>query len=221
MWLRAALFAATAVIGGVKVGRSVMNRAVKSKVDQAIEIAKISAIEDLSRETTAVVWQRVQRVTVSLLWKTSIVAGLFTLHAMGDLTGRGFRAIVIVVTAAFALRDAWLFSPLLWRGVMLVRSHKWKPTAALKEFIAGIVFERAYEKALEATSQPGTRHAIALSSFKKEILSEEIANAVTDVAKAASVRIIRARALLGAGAILIFTAAYSAFIYLSLSRAHL
>jgi hypothetical protein len=221
VWLRAALFAATAVIGGVKVGRSVMNRAVKSKVDQAIEIAKLSAIDDLSRETTAVVWQRVQRVMASLLWKTSIVAGLFALHAMGELTGRGFRAIVIVVTAGFAVRDAWLFAPLLWRGVMLVRSHKWKPTEALKEFIAGIVFERAYEKAIEAMSQPGTRHAIALSSFKKEVLSEEIANAVTDVAKAASIRIIRARALLGAGAILIFTAAYSAFIYLSLSRAHL
>ena len=221
MWLRAAFVAATAVIGGVKFGRSVMNRAVKNKVNQAIEIAKVSAIDDLSRETTGVIWQRVQRVTISLCWKTSIVAGLFALHAAGDLTGRGFKTIVIVVTLAFALRDAWLFAPLLWRGVMLVRSHKWRPTEALKEFIAGIVFERAYEKAIEATSEPGTRHAIALSSFKKENLSEEIARAVSEVAKAASIRIIRMRALLGAAVILIFMGAYSTFIYLSLSRAHL
>lgn len=219
MWLRALLFAATAVAGGAVLGRSAVDKAVKGRVSQAVEIAKSTAIDDLSRETTAVVRQRVQSVAISLLWKIAIVSALFALHEAGDLTSRGFQIVVFVITAGFAIRDLVALAPHLWRGYVYVRGHNWKPATAVKEFIARIVFDHAYEKALEATSEPGARHAIALSSYTKEMLSEEIAHAVSDVAKAASIRIIRARVILGAAAIAAVSSTYSAFILFALSRA--
>ncbi len=219
MWLRALLFAATAVAGGAVLGRSAVDKAVKGRVSQAVEIAKSMAIEDLSRETTSVVRQRVLSVAISLLWKIAIVSALFALHETGDLTTRGFQLVVVVITAGFAIRDLVVLAPHLWRGYLYVQGHNWKPATALKEFIARIVFDRAYEKALEATSEPGARHAIALSSYTKEMLSEEIAHAVTEVAKAASIRIIRLRVFLGLAAIAAVSGTYSAFIYFAVSHA--
>ncbi|MCK5748326.1 MAG: hypothetical protein KAH44_19065, partial [Oricola sp.] len=107
----------------------------------------------------------------------------------------------------------------LWRGYVYVRGHHWKPATALKEFIARIVFDRAYEKALEATSEAGARHAIALSSYTKEAISAEIAHAVSDIARVSSIRIIRMRAAVGAAAIATVSAAYSAFILFALAHA--
>lgn len=219
MWLRAALLAATAVAGGAAFGRSAANKAVKTRVTQAVEIAKATAIEDLSRETTSVVRQRVQATAVSLLWKTAIVSALFALHGSGDLTTRGFQLLVVVITLGFAIRDIIMMAPHVWRGYVYVRGHDWKPATALKEFIARIVFDRAYEKALEATSEPGASHAIALSSYTKEAVSAEIAHAVSDIARTSSIRIIRMRAAVGAAVIVTVSAAYSAFITFALLHA--
>lgn len=219
MWLRALLLAATAVAGGAALGRSAANKAVKSRVTRAIEIAKATAIEDLGREATAVVRQRVQAVAASLLWKTAIVSALFAIHGSGDLSTRGFQALVVVITLGFAVRDLVMLAPHVWRGYVYVRGHNWKPATALKEFIARIVFDRAYEKALEATSEPGTSHAIALSSYTKETVSAEIAQAVSDIARASSIRIVRIRAAVGAAAIATVSGAYSAFIYFAILHA--
>lgn len=218
MWIRALLLAATAVAGGAALGRSAANKAVKTQVSRAVEIAKAAALEDLGRETTSVVRQRVQAVAVSLLWKTAIVSAFVALHGSGDLSTRGFQTIIIMITAAFAIRDVVNLAPHVWRGYVYVRGHRWKPATALKEFIARIVFDRAYEKALEATSQPGASHAIALSSYTKEAVSAEIAHAVSDIARASSIRIIRIRAAVGAAAIVVVSAAYSAFILFALTH---
>lgn len=218
MWLRALLFAATAVAGGAVIGRSAVDKAVKSRVSQSVEIAKTAAIEELSRETTSVVRQKVLSVAVSLLWKAAIISALFALHEANDLTERGFQLIVIIITSGFAIRDIMLMAPHIWRGYVYVRGHDWKPATALKEFIARIVFDRAYEKAIEATSEPGARQAIALSSYTKEALSEEVALAVSDVARTASIRIIRLRVLLGLAIIAAVSGTYSAFIYFALSQ---
>jgi hypothetical protein len=51
------------------------------------------------------------------------------------------------------------------------------------------------------------------------MLSEEIAHAVTEVAKGASIRIIRLRVVLGLAIIAAVSGTYSAFIYFALSRA--
>ncbi len=212
MWLRALIFAATAVAGGAALGRRAADKAVKTRVTQAVEIARATAIEDLSRETTTVVRQRVQAVAISLLWKTAIVSALFALHGSGDLSTRGFQFLVIAVTAGFAVRDLVMLAPHVWRGYVYVRGHDWNPATALKEFIARIVFDHAYEKALEATSQPGASHAIAISSYTKEAVSAEIAHAVSDIARTSSIRIVRMRAAVGAAVIATVSAAYSAFI---------
>lgn len=219
MWLRIAILAAATIAGGAALGRRAVNRAVRARVAEAVEIARASAIGDLSREITSVVAQRVRAVAASLLWKGAIVLGFVILHEAGDLSVRGFFWSVIAVTVIFALRDAALAAPHLWRGVAFVRSHAWKPATALKEFVAGMAFERAYERALKATAEPGTSRAIALSSFSREDLSAEIAGAVRDVAKAASIRIVRLRAALGAAVILVFMLAYSGFLALALINA--
>lgn len=214
-WLRVLVLAVTAVAGGAALGRSAVNKAVKSRVTHAIEIAKATALDDLSRETTAVVRQRVLTVAVSLLWKTAIVSAFFALHGMGELSTRGFQIVVIAMTCGFAIRDVLMLAPHIWNGYVYVRGHNWKPATALKEFVARIVFDRAYEKALEATSEPGTSHAIALSSFTKEAVSAEIAQAVSDIARSSSVRIIRMRVVVGAAAVAAVSVVYSAFIYIA------
>ena len=208
-----------AVAGGAALGRSAANKAVKNRVSEAVEIAKATAIDDLSREITSVIRQRVQAVASSLLWKTALISVLFALHASNDLSSRGFQLVAISITIGFAVRDAILIAPHIWRGYVYVRGHNWKPATALKEFVARIVFDRAYEKALEATSEPGASQAIAISSYTKEAISEEIAQAVSDIARQSSIRIIRMRAALGAGAILAVSGVYTAFITLALLHA--
>ena len=220
MWFRVLLFAATALAGGVAtLGRSAVDNVIKDRVAQAIDIAKEAAIEDLRRETSDVVRRRVQTVAVSLLWKIATVSMLFALRDAGDLSVRGLQILVLILTAGFAIRDLAALAPHLWRGYVYVRGHNWRPATALKEFVARLVFDRAYDKALEATSEPGARHAIALSSYTKETVSEEIALAVSDVAKASSIQIIRVRVALGAAVIAVVSCAYSVFIYCALSQA--
>ncbi len=219
MWLRALLIAATAVAGGVAVGRSAVDKAVKSRVSRAVEIAKVTAIEDLRRETTSVVTQRALNIAAALVWKLLIVGALYLLHRTNDLTTDGFRISVLLVTIFFAVRDLFLALPHLWRGYVFVRGHEWKPAKALREFVASIVFERAYEKALEATSQRSARHAIAMSSFTEEALAREIAQAVSEVAKEASVNIVRMRVMVGLSAVAVVSLTYGAFVALALYHA--
>lgn len=216
MLVRALIIATTAIVGGSAIGRTLVNRAVRGRVSEAVAIARKAAIDELSREVSVVVRQRVLAIAASLLWKAMIVGACYLLFRSSDLTAQGFQIAVVIMTIAFAVRDLYVVAPYIWTGYVFVRRHEWRPATALREFIAGVVFERAYERALAATAEPGAKHMIALSSFTREGLSEEIAGAVRDVAKGASLKIVRIRAALGLGAVLVVALTYSAFVAFAL-----
>ena len=211
------LLAAAALVGGVTVGRSVVTKSVRGKVDKAVALAKARAEEDLRRETTAVVREKLAGVLLSTLWKILIVGAMYGLYKYGELTADGLQLAIILTTIGFACRDVYLVGPHLWRAYGYMRIHRWRPGEALREFIAGVVFDRAYEQALIATSQSGPRIAIIVSALDQGALSHEIASAVSDVARAASVRVVRLRAAAGAAAALAISGVYAGFLFLALS----
>lgn len=209
---------AAALVGGVWLSRKAADRVVRSRMDRAIDLAKSTAIEDLGREASSVAREKFLAILSSLGWKILIIAGLYLLHDGAELTTEGFRISVIAITAYFAVRDLVAAAPHIWRSLIFIRSHAWRPATALQEFIAGLVFDRAYERALDATARPGARRAIALSSFDGEALSREAALAVADVAKSASLRIVRARTLLWLAGMGVVAASYAGFVALALAQ---
>ena len=158
------LLAAAALVGGVTVGRSVVTKSVRGKVDKAVALAKARAEEDLRRETTAVVREKLAGVLLSTLWKILIVGAMYGLYKYGELTADGLQLAIILTTIGFACRDVYLVGPHLWRAYGYMRIHRWRPGEALREFIAGVVFDRAYEQALIATSQSGPRIGVGARS---------------------------------------------------------
>lgn len=214
---RLILLAAAAVVGGVTVGRSVVTKSVRGKVNKAVALAKARAEEDLSREITSVIRGKLSGVLLSTLWKILIVGAMYGLYKYGELTADGLQIAVILTTFGFACRDIYLVGPHLWRAYGYIRIHRWRPDDAMREFIAGVVFDRAYEQALIATSQSGSRLAIMVSGLDQDAISHEIASAVSDVARAASIRVIRLRAAVGAAAAVAISGVYAAFLVLALS----
>jgi hypothetical protein len=214
---RLILLAAAALVGGVTLGRSVVTKSVRGKVNKAVALAKARAEEELSREITAVVREKLAGFLLSTLWKILIVGAVYGLYKYGELTADGLKLAVILTTIGFACRDIYLVGPHLWRAYGYMRIHQWRPGEALREFIAGVVFDRAYEQALLATSQSGQRFVIMVSGLDQDALSHEIASAVSDVARAASVRLVRMRAAVGAAAALAISGVYAAFLILALS----
>ena len=86
----------------------------------------------------------------------------------------------------------------IWPNLKLLFVHsrkaKWNLLQALRNLVAAEVFDRAYAHVMEETRDKKVKYWIAASRYNPEKISSHVAEALSEVAAAASVRIVRTRA---------------------------
>lgn len=217
--LRILILAATAISGGVALGRKAIDRSIDRRVSAEIETAQARAIAELDRKATTVIREQLTAFARSLAIKVVLLGSAYALYATDYLALEGFRFIVLLFIGAFIVRDSASVLPYLVPAIRLARRHSWSPKRTLTALVAGVVFERAYADTLVAAQTRTNKVWIALSNYSAESLSQNVADAVSQVASETSYDRIRPRALLALGLAAVMGLSYWAFIALTLGSA--
>jgi len=215
--LRALLIAA--IGGGVLLGRRAMSRAVRERLPAEIETAKRVAAGELDKSIGEFIRERLIAFVSSSAVKAGLVGAFFLLHEAGELTTDGFRIVVAGLVTFFLGRDGLKTLPYLAPALRHMRRNGWRPDRAVRDFVAGVAFERAYARARRAVETGPARVFIALSNLTPHAISTEIAEAVADLARTTSVERARMRAFYAAAAAGATFALYAGFIVATLAAA--
>ncbi len=205
--------------GAALLGRRAVNRQIEQRLPTEIETARNIAILELDKQIQQVIAERLASFSLSLLIKAGLIGAAYLMFTQGHLTATGLQIVVAFLLVLFVARDILKTLPFLAPALHLVRRHHWNFRTAVKEFVAGVAFERAYAEAMVAMESGPNRLWIALSKYTAHSLSEDVANAVAEVARTTSFRRARNRVLLALGAALVMSAAYIGFFLLTIGNA--
>ncbi len=208
--------AATLVGGGLALGRKALDREIESRVNRVIEEAHARASAELDTAIRDVVRRRLISLAVTLAVKAGLIAAAYGLFAGGVLSAQGFRILTAVLLAAYVIRDIIVIAPYLRPALRYARGAGWRPQRAMRNFVVGLVFERAYAEARAETQRGRNRLWIALSSHRDEALSRQVAQKVSEMAVDTSFARARTRLILAVISALVMMAAYSGFAILAL-----
>ena len=210
---RLILLALTAAAGGLALGRKAIDRGVAQRVAAEIELARARAMAALDEEVQRMIRTRLFVFGSSLAIKAGLVGAAYLLFASGHLTATGLHIVSLVLIAGFLGRDAARTLPYVMPAYRLARTHRWNPKRMLTELVAGVVFERAYAEALLASQTGANRYWIALSNYSANSLSNEVAEAVAEVARTTSYERIRPRIIYGAATAAAMMTVYSLLVF--------
>lgn len=213
--LKRLLTTLTVVTGGLELGRRVVDKQIERRVNEEIEAAKDAANAELNKSVNQFLRENLTRFLIVLGVKASILAAIVIGHRFDLLTAQGFRVVALLAILAFIVRDVAVTAPIVGPALQLARRHDW----SLKGIVTAIVFERAYAEALLKTQTGANKLWIAMSRYSAEQISEDIANALTEICTTTSYARIRARAATAVSVAALVLAAYSAFAFTVLRTA--
>lgn len=216
---RLLLLAAVAIGGGVAAGRQALNRKIEKRLPVEIEAAQAQAIAELNKEIGQVISERLSVFTVTLCVKAALVGGFYLLYAEDQLTAAGLKIIGAALIAAFLVRDALRTLPYMAPALRLIRRHRWNARRALKDFIAGVAFERAYAAAMTAMETGPNRWWLAFSKYTAHSISSDVGEAVAEVARTTRFERVKWRAFVAIGLALVMFAAYVFFFTITIGAA--
>lgn len=208
-----------ALSGGIAVGQKVIDKRVEDQLADEITQAKDRAMDELAKEVRQVLREKLTAFTVNLVQKAAIFAFAYGLYLTNHLSSLGLAWTTGAILLVSLVRDAWSIAPYTTPAWRLARRHGWSFRRVITEFVAGIVFKRAYAQALEAMQTGPARRWIAFSTYNAKDLSQRVADAVSDLARTASYDLIRPRLLITIGLAGAMTAAYGGAVALALSAA--
>ena len=200
--------------GGALVGRKLINKQIEKRLPAEIELARETAVAELHKKFSQVISERLASFLLNLCIKGALITGLFALFHYGVINKNAFRIAASLLLTAFLIRDGLRIVPFFAPAYKIVREHGWNGQKALREFVAGVVFERAYAEALIATQQGPDSVWIALSKYSAQNISEDVAIAVCDVARTTDFSQAQRRALLAFAAAAAMAAFYSAYLFI-------
>lgn len=217
---RVLLLAAAALGGGAAaIGRKALNRKIENQLPVEIEAARSQAIVELNKKIGQVISERLSVFTLTLCVKAGLVGAFYLLFAAGHLSAAGLKIVGAALITFFVLRDALKTLPYMAPALRHIRRHRWNPRRALKEFIAGVAFERAYAAAMVAMETGPNRLWLAFSKYTAHSISNEVGEAVADVARTTSFRRIKQRAFVAVSLALVMFAAYIFFFMVTIGAA--
>lgn len=216
MWptiLRAGLAVGT-MVGAAVVGRKAIDKQIEKKLLSATEEAVILAEAELDRSVKAVLRERSIRFARTMAVKF-LFLGLVALSFWAELlTLRGLRFSILALGIGYIVYDLRQVLPRLLPALAYARLHKFSARSMITDTVAASAFERASEEVSTRLSGSKHRHWIALSSFNRDEMSREIAEAVAEVARHASYDKVMPRALMFAAATVTLSAAYTGLAWL-------
>jgi len=206
------LTVAVTAIGGAAIARRLADTVVEKRVNSEIAHAKEDAIRRLSAEAGALSRRRLAEFCMRTLKKVLILGFFAGLYHAGEITAAGAR-IILVSTIAFMLAgDVARIARPLWIGLKRLRNHRWRADEALKEFVAALAFEEAYQRSLTQLTSPQISPVLFVSSFTRVGLSGQIADAISEVAHDATIKQLRPHLIFFAFAAMIIMLVYTAFV---------
>lgn len=194
--IRVVLLAVSAIGGVVALGRRLADRSIENRLDTELEAARKLAMAELDREIDAVVRHHLAAYASSLLTKAGLVGGAYLLFAAGFISSIFFKAGVSVLILCFIAYDIARASRHAPLAAKLFREYGFDGRKAIKEYVAGVAFQRVYAEARTRLGTGPAKRVIAVSSFSAHELSEDVANTVAHVAHETSYDKIRARVML-------------------------
>lgn len=207
--LRAVTLAAGIVGGGVALARNRLDKEIEKKIDARIIEARDDAIAELDSTIASLIRRQVLVFGRNLLIKAAL-AGTVVAGRLAGLYDREIMGwALLALVGGFMIYDFANMWPNLKLGFQHARKANWNPARALRSYVAADVFDRAYEHVMEETQDKKVKYWIALSRYQPEQISEKIASALSQVAAAASVDIVRTRAVVGGSQIAAMMAIYS------------
>ncbi len=214
--LRYLFLAVAALGGGVAIGRRAIDREVEKRMTGAVEIAQVHASAELDTKIRDLVRQRLLTLAITLTIKASLIGAAYWLMASGHLTHVGFRIVVSGLIIAYIARDILITVPYVAPALRYARQARWSPRKALKTFVVGVVFERAYAEALLATEKGPNRVWLAMSNYRRGRLSTEVAQKIAEFAVETSFARARMLFILSTISAVAMIAAYTGFAWLAI-----
>lgn len=211
MIVRLLLLAAAAIGGGAVIGRRAVNHQIEKQLPTEIEAAQARAVVELNKRISQVIAERLTAFGLSLAIKAGLIGGVYLLHSAEHLTREGFRIVVGFLIAAFVIRDAVKTLPFILPAWRLARANRWSPRLAFKEFVAGVAFERAYAETMTIMEAGPKWFWLALSKYTAHSISQDVAQAVADIARQTNFERVKWRAIIAAGLAMFMLAVYIAF----------
>lgn len=210
-----AAIAAATVGGGLFLSRRALDKEIKRRVSAEIEAARIEAEDEVDKRVVEIISEKLREFAISLAIKAGLVSLVFFAHLFGLIGPTTMTVMISLFVAGFFIRDVIVTAPFIAPAMRHAHRHGWRLRLALRELIAGVLFEQAYARALLETTKGPSRIFIALSTYSRESISAEVAEAVADVARKMSFKRMRARAITASSLALAMMLSYSGFIYLT------
>ncbi|MEL7490076.1 MAG: hypothetical protein AAGJ73_05100 [Pseudomonadota bacterium] len=214
--IRAVLLAISAVGAAVALGRKFADKTIEDRLPTEIEAAKELAIRELDSQVDARVDLHLRQYSLTLLAKAGLVAAAYLLFHFGVIDEAGFRIAVLSLIAAYVGYDVFRIAPRARTAWRLFHAYGFNIKRAVKEYVAAIVFDRAYEQTHARLKAGAAGRVVAVSNYSASVLSQEVAQAVSDVAAGVSFERVKPRVITAALKSVGMLALYAAFIALTI-----
>lgn len=214
--LRIALAVISAVSGGIAIGRTVLADQVSKRKHAAIEAAAVEARARIRDHAEVFLAASMKQFVVATLVKMVLLLSLWGAHRFDLLSDRIFLSGIVGLLTAFMVRDTLVTLPTARIALRELRTHGWHPKRAVSEVVAAHVFEQVLEEAAQQEDTRVTKVVMRLAGAKKDKLSQEVAEAVADVARQNTWRDLRPFALAWAVKFSLLSALYGGFVFILL-----
>ena len=185
-----------AVVGAAVLGRKAIDKTIERRMSAATEEAVRLAEEELDRSVQSVMHERIGVFLRTMAWKFLLLGLVCAGYGLGLLTPSGLRFGVVALGLGYLAYDLTSALPKVLPALRYARSHRFSPRTMVTNAVAASAFDRAYETAARKLGEKDGKRWIALSSFNPHDLSNEIAEAVAEVARGVSYDQVKPRALL-------------------------
>ncbi|KCZ93918.1 hypothetical protein [Hyphomonas johnsonii] len=184
--MRSALLIFSALTAGIALGRKFLAGKVTDRKNKAIEAAAVEARERIRKEAHTLLTASFAHFAVATGIKALILGAVWLVWRVHGLTDAQVSLTVATCLVLFLIRDMWVIYPTARFVLSTLVRNGWHPKRALGETVAALVFEQVL---VEAKSIPPTRShtlLLALAGHNRDVLHQDIAGAVADVARQSS-----------------------------------
>ena len=213
---RLLVIAATAIGGGLLVGRRKLTKEVEKKLPAEIEKACTRAIATLDQRADQVIGEHLLAFVISIVVKAALIGCVYWFYHAGLLNRDGMRILGAVLITAFIIRDGIRVGPFIKPVFKMLRAANWRVLIAVREFIAGRAFDEAYAQAIEETTGQKHGRLLQFTRYSPEQISTEIASAVAEVTRSVTIDLVKVRILIAGFTALAMLGAYWMFFSLTI-----
>ena len=212
--LRAAFLLVSALTTGVTVGRKVISGAINRKKKSIIHQAAIDARNRIRGHAEEFLRDSIATFVGTVFVKALLLMAAWLGYRLGFYPHMAFSVSVIVLIAAFLVRDIIVFFPTARFVVSKLHDYGWRPRKTVSEVVAAQVFEQVLAEAQGMEAGRTTRIIMLLGGHKMDDMTREIAREVAGIARETSWHDLRPFILAAAAKFIVLSALYSAFVFI-------